>query len=127
MFIDACSPEAIDVTGGSGSVSLSLSVWCCQSMHFSTACTHLIYRPKYVWMLCVVLQAYGIQFNSLLCLNNMPIKRFADWLIRNGKLSEYMALLVCAGVCVAEAGGGCSGGGGGGGGNPQGGHPQGRG
>jgi hypothetical protein len=53
-----------------------------------------------VWC-CHVLQAYGIQFNSLLCLNNMPIKRFADWLMRNGKLSEYMALLVRA--CAKHA------------------------
>eukprot|EP00882_Tetradesmus_deserticola_P008711 GHRQ01009186.1.p1 GENE.GHRQ01009186.1~~GHRQ01009186.1.p1 ORF type:complete len:426 (+),score=165.21 GHRQ01009186.1:689-1966(+) len=39
-------------------------------------------------------QIYGIQFNSLLCLNNMPIKRFADYLIRSSTLSDYMALLV---------------------------------
>eukprot|EP00879_Flechtneria_rotunda_P029583 GHRR01032006.1.p1 GENE.GHRR01032006.1~~GHRR01032006.1.p1 ORF type:complete len:478 (+),score=123.98 GHRR01032006.1:211-1434(+) len=39
-------------------------------------------------------EVYCVQFNSLLCLNNMPIKRFADWLIRRGTLSEYMALLV---------------------------------
>jgi hypothetical protein len=37
---------------------------------------------------------YGVDFNSLLCLNNMPIKRYADWLMRNDKLSEYMQLLV---------------------------------
>jgi hypothetical protein len=37
---------------------------------------------------------YDIEFNSLLCLNNMPIKRYADWLMRNDKLSEYMQLLV---------------------------------
>lgn len=41
-----------------------------------------------------VLQAYNIEFNSLLCLNNMPIKRFADWLLRNNAMSEYMSLLV---------------------------------
>lgn len=45
-------------------------------------------------LLLLLLQAYGIEFNSLLCLNNMPIKRYADFLIRNGKLSEYMELLV---------------------------------
>eukprot|EP00775_Hariotina_reticulata_P010741 gene10742-10897_t len=39
-------------------------------------------------------EAYGIHFNSLLCLNNMPIKRFADWLIRQDQLSAYMAQLV---------------------------------
>ncbi|GMH37539.1 hypothetical protein BSKO_05412 [Bryopsis sp. KO-2023] len=37
---------------------------------------------------------YGIDFNSLFCLNNMPIKRFADFLIRRNKLEEYMQLLV---------------------------------
>ncbi|KAG2483233.1 hypothetical protein HYH03_017890 [Edaphochlamys debaryana] len=39
---------------------------------------------------------YGISFSSLLALNNMPIKRFADWLLRNGKMEEYMGLLVNA-------------------------------
>ena len=38
--------------------------------------------------------AYGIEFSSLLCLNNMPIKRYADHLIRRGQLAEYMALLL---------------------------------
>jgi radical SAM/Cys-rich protein len=37
---------------------------------------------------------HGVTFSSLLCLNNMPIKRFADWLQRRGKLDEYMQLLV---------------------------------
>lgn len=39
---------------------------------------------------------YGIEFSSLLCLNNMPIKRWADELSRKGKLEEYMGLLVGA-------------------------------
>lgn len=38
-------------------------------------------------------QAHGVVFSSLLCLNNMPIKRFADWLLRRGKMEEYMQLL----------------------------------
>lgn len=42
-----------------------------------------------------------MEFNSLLCLNNMPIKRYADWLLRAGALSDYMALLV--GAFNAEA------------------------
>ncbi|KAL4429197.1 hypothetical protein ABPG77_010176 [Micractinium sp. CCAP 211/92] len=37
---------------------------------------------------------FGIQFNSLLCLNNMPIKRWADHLVKEGRLEEYMQLLV---------------------------------
>ncbi|KIZ06859.1 Fe-S oxidoreductase [Monoraphidium neglectum] len=41
-------------------------------------------------------EAHGVAFNSLLCLNNMPIKRFADWLARRGKMEEYMGLLVNA-------------------------------
>ena len=39
-------------------------------------------------------KAYGIQFSRLLCLNNMPIKRFADFLLRRGELESYMATLV---------------------------------
>lgn len=38
--------------------------------------------------------SYGIRFNSLLCLNNMPIKRWADHLAKEGRLEEYMQLLV---------------------------------
>ena len=34
--------------------------------------------------------AYSIEFNSLLALNNMPIKRFADYLLRRGQLQDYM-------------------------------------
>ena len=33
---------------------------------------------------------FGISFNSLFCLNNMPIKRYADYLLRQGKLGEYL-------------------------------------
>ncbi|KAG2448117.1 hypothetical protein HYH02_006702 [Chlamydomonas schloesseri] len=38
--------------------------------------------------------AYGIVFNRLLALNNMPIKRFADFLTRKGAMKDYMGLLV---------------------------------
>ena len=37
---------------------------------------------------------FGIEFNHLLTITNMPIKRFADQLRRSGSESEYMALLV---------------------------------
>jgi radical SAM/Cys-rich protein len=37
---------------------------------------------------------YGIQFSRLVTLTNMPIKRFADYLHREGKTEEYMRLLV---------------------------------
>ena len=37
---------------------------------------------------------FGIEFNHLLTITNMPIKRFADQLRRLGSESEYMGLLV---------------------------------
>lgn len=38
--------------------------------------------------------AFGIRFNDLLTITNMPIKRFADDLLQSGRLKEYMDLLV---------------------------------
>lgn len=37
---------------------------------------------------------HGISFNSLLTITNMPIKRFAEQLARQGALADYMGLLV---------------------------------
>eukprot|EP00038_Savillea_parva_P023703 m.42123 g.42123 ORF g.42123 m.42123 type:complete len:500 (-) comp6227_c0_seq1:165-1664(-) len=37
---------------------------------------------------------FGVVFNSLFTITNMPIKRFADFLHRRGELSDYMDLLV---------------------------------
>ncbi|MBI1873176.1 MAG: arsenosugar biosynthesis radical SAM protein ArsS [Acidobacteria bacterium] len=37
---------------------------------------------------------FGIEFRQLLTITNMPIKRFADFLERTGKLEAYMGLLV---------------------------------
>lgn len=37
---------------------------------------------------------FGIRFDSLLTITNMPIKRFAEQLARSGRLDAYMALLV---------------------------------
>eukprot|EP01135_Chromosphaera_perkinsii_P010144 Nk52_evm10s2039 gene=Nk52_evmTU10s2039 len=37
---------------------------------------------------------FGIEFNNLFTITNMPIKRFADFLYRRGELKEYMDLLV---------------------------------
>jgi radical SAM/Cys-rich protein len=37
---------------------------------------------------------YGIVFNNLFTLTNMPIKRFADFLHRQGQMESYMDLLV---------------------------------
>ncbi len=39
-------------------------------------------------------ETYGITFNGLLCLNNMPIKRYVDYLQRKGQLEDYMVLLL---------------------------------
>jgi Protein of unknown function (DUF3641) len=38
--------------------------------------------------------AFDITFGSLLCLNNMPIKRYWEYLERRGELEQYMQLLV---------------------------------
>jgi len=39
-------------------------------------------------------ERHGISFNSLLTITNMPIRRFADQLERQGALAAYMSLLV---------------------------------
>mmetsp|Transcript_18184 Transcript_18184/g.32497 ORF Transcript_18184/g.32497 Transcript_18184/m.32497 type:complete len:469 (+) Transcript_18184:60-1466(+) len=41
-----------------------------------------------------LMENFGIQFNGLLTITNMPIKRFADFLAKEGKMKEYMELLV---------------------------------
>jgi len=41
-----------------------------------------------------LMELFGIQFNNLFTVTNMPIKRFADFLHRRGELEEYMSLLV---------------------------------
>ncbi len=37
---------------------------------------------------------FGIEFNQFYTITNLPVARFAAWLRRNGKLEEYMDLLV---------------------------------
>ncbi|CAM9765771.1 unnamed protein product, partial [Sphacelaria rigidula] len=39
-------------------------------------------------------ETFGIVFNNLFTITNMPIKRFADFLYRRNELQEYMELLV---------------------------------
>ena len=41
-----------------------------------------------------LLAKFGVVFNELFTMTNMPIKRFADLLAKQGKLEEYMKLLV---------------------------------
>ncbi|XP_014671408.1 PREDICTED: uncharacterized protein LOC106812134, partial [Priapulus caudatus] len=38
-------------------------------------------------------ETFGIEFNKLFTITNMPIKRFADHLFRRGEMEEYMQLL----------------------------------
>jgi hypothetical protein len=40
--------------------------------------------------------AFGVKFNNLFTLTNMPIKRFADSLYQKGELQSYMQLLLDA-------------------------------
>ena len=47
------------------------------------ACVQDAYRAE-------LRSAYGIEFSSLLALNNMPIKRYADYLLQRGELESYM-------------------------------------
>ncbi len=39
-------------------------------------------------------RAFNIEFNNLICITNMPIKRFADDLIRSNQMRAYLDLLV---------------------------------
>jgi len=41
-----------------------------------------------------LLDSFGIEFNNLITITNMPIKRFADHLAKQGQMKEYMELLV---------------------------------
>jgi len=41
-------------------------------------------------------RAFGIEFSSLVAITNMPIKRFADDLRRDGRLGDYLSLLAGA-------------------------------
>ena len=41
-----------------------------------------------------LMEHFGISFNSLFCLNNMPIKRYVDYLQRRNKLQEYMQVSI---------------------------------
>ncbi len=44
----------------------------------------------------MLLRDYGIEFNRLFAVTNMPINRFGLWLQRTGVYHEYMQKLVCA-------------------------------
>lgn len=43
-----------------------------------------------------LLRRYGVVFNNLYCINNFPIGRFLDALVRTGKFEDYMNRLVAA-------------------------------
>ncbi len=40
--------------------------------------------------------AFGVRFDNLYCITNMPIARFLEWLRRSGNYDEYMSTLVNA-------------------------------
>lgn len=42
----------------------------------------------------VLLEDFGIEFNSLFTMTNMPVKRFTDFLYKRNELKDYMDLLV---------------------------------
>ncbi len=52
----------------------------------------------------VLREEYGIVFNRLLCITNMPISRFLDDLLRRGEYDRYMEKLVTAFNPAAAAG-----------------------
>ena len=41
-------------------------------------------------------EQFGIQFNQLYAIANMPIKRYGSWLLSKGKYDDYMGTLVAA-------------------------------
>lgn len=49
-------------------------------------------------------EAFGIEFSRLLCLNNMPIKRYVDFLQRRGQLQGYMEARRHCLLCCADLG-----------------------
>jgi radical SAM/Cys-rich protein len=68
---------------------------------------HLVYNPAGAFLPAPqteleadykreLLANFGIVFNKLYTITNLPIGRFAAWLRRNNKLTEYMDLLVGA-------------------------------
>ncbi len=61
------------------------------SLHFADLLTQLLVCAYVQGVYKEELQQhFGIVFNSLFCLNNMPIKRYVDYLQRRNKLEEYM-------------------------------------
>jgi len=66
---------------------------------------HLVYNPNGAFLApeqgklevaykSELSQCYGITFNSLLALNNMPVNRYSEYLNRTNELEKYMNLLV---------------------------------
>ena len=52
----------------------------------------------------VLEEQFGIVFNDLYCITNLPISRFLDYLLRLGQYEEYMQTLVDAFNPAAAAG-----------------------
>ena len=51
-------------------------------------------------------EAFGVEFNQLFCINNVPVKRYADYLRQRNELESYMQVsLACTSVGPMNAGG----------------------
>lgn len=67
---------------------------------------HLVYNPTGIFLsgdqsqlereFKSALAKFDIEFNNLYCINNMPISRFLESLVRAGKFEDYMEVLVNA-------------------------------
>ncbi len=49
-------------------------------------------------------ERHGVEFNDLICITNMPISRYLEWLCESGNLEDYMSLLVRSFNPAAAAG-----------------------
>ena len=67
---------------------------------------HLVYNPTGIFLsgdqeqlereFKSALAKYDVEFHNLFCINNMPISRFLESLVRAGKFEDYMEVLVNA-------------------------------
>lgn len=101
------SSENVDTQRGNGVFERSISALLAlnEGGYGTDLPLHLVYNPlgaflppaqanlevKYKEVLA---ENFGILFNSLFTMTNMPIKRFADFLHRRDELKDYMDLLV---------------------------------
>jgi radical SAM/Cys-rich protein len=105
------SPENVDAQRGEGVFDGSIAaLQLLNSLGYGTdpdLSLHLVYNPVGAFLpppqdaleadyKRELKQHFGIVFNNLYALTNLPIGRFASYLRHNGKLEEYMQLLIHA-------------------------------